>query len=73
MMSRTINNLVNNGLASKEIDPKDRRYLTIQLTEKGMESFQEIEDGMEKFFTQAYNSIPETKRDQVIESLDLLI
>lgn len=72
-MSRTINNLVNNGLVSREIDPKDRRYLTIQLTAKGMESFQEIEAGMEKFFTQVYHSIPETKRDQVIESLGLLI
>lgn len=72
-MSRTINNLVNNGLASREIDPKDRRYLTIQLTEKGIESFQEIEAEMKKFFTRVYNSIPETKRDQVIESLGLLI
>lgn len=72
-MSRTINNLVNNGLASREIDPNDRRYLTIQLTEKGMESFQEIEAEMEKFFTRVYNSIPERKRDQVIESLGLLI
>jgi len=28
---------------------------------------------MEDFFTRVYNSIPEAKRDQVIESLDLLI
>lgn len=72
-MSRTINNLVNNGLALRETDPNDRRYLTIRLTEKGMESFQEIENGMNKFFTRVYHSIPEAKRDQVIESLDLLI
>lgn len=72
-MSRTINNLVNNGLALRETDPNDRRYLTIRLTEKGMESFQEIENGMNKFFTRVYHLIPEAKRDQVIESLDLLI
>lgn len=72
-MSRTINNLVNNGLALRETDPKDRRYLAIRLTVKGMESFQEIENGMNKFFTQVYHSIPEAKRDQVIGSLNLLI
>lgn len=72
-MSRTINNLVNNGLALRKTDPNDRRYLIIRLTEKGMKSYQEIENGMNKFFTRVYNSIPEAKRDQVIESLNLLI
>jgi DNA-binding MarR family transcriptional regulator len=71
-MSRTINNLVLNDLATREIDPEDRRYITIQLTAKGGESFEEIETGMNEYFVKIYQSLPENKRDQVIESLHLL-
>lgn len=72
-MSRTINNLVENDLVVREIDPTDRRYITIRLTAKGVQSFQEIETGMRVYFTQIFQSIPEAKRDQVIESLQILI
>lgn len=71
-MSRTINNLVENDLVAREIDSEDRRYITIQLTPKGRQSFQEIETGMGAYFSQIYQSIPEAKREQVIESLQLL-
>ncbi len=72
-LSRTINNLVQSGLVSREIDSKDRRYITIQLTAKGLQSFKEIEEGMGAYFDQIYQSIPEAKRAQVIESLQLLV
>ena len=72
-MSRTINNLVENDLVVREIDPTDRRYITIRLTAKGVQSFHEIETGMRVYFTQIFQSIPEAKRDQVIESLQILI
>lgn len=72
-MSRTINNLVSSNLVQREIDPSDRRYVTIRLTEQGLQSYQEIETGMNIYFTQIYNTIPENKRDQVIESLHLLL
>jgi len=72
-MSRTINNLVNNGLVERAIDPEDRRYLAIKLTENGMQSFREIELEMERYFTRIYQAIPVSKRDQVIESLLILL
>ena len=72
-MSRTINNLVQDDLVSREIDAKDRRYITIQLTSKGMESFHEIEEKMRVYFEQIYQAIPEAKRAQVVESLQLLL
>ncbi len=72
-MSRTINNLVQNDLVTRELDPKDRRYITIQLTAKGRRSFEEIETGMGEYFAQIYQALPENKRDQVIESLHLLV
>lgn len=72
-MSRTIHNLVENDLVAREIDPEDRRYITIRLTTKGVQSFQKIEAEMGVYFSQILQSIPEAKRDQVIESLQILI
>lgn len=72
-MSKTINNLVNNGMVLRDIDPDDRRFVTIKLTEKGSELFQSIETDREGYFSKVYNSIPENKRKQVIESLQFLI
>lgn len=72
-MSRTVNNLVNGGLASRELDPQDRRYVTITLTDEGSKVFNQIETGMNAYFQNIYTKIPEQKRDQVLESLQLLI
>ncbi len=71
-MSRTINNLVANGMAVREIDPADRRYITIQLTESGRQAFETIEERMEEFFASLFEKIPPGKRTQVLESLQLL-
>jgi DNA-binding MarR family transcriptional regulator len=72
-MSRTINNLVDNDLVVRELHPEDRRYITIRLTEKGIKIFNNIEGGMEQYFDVIFKSIPENKREQVLESLKLLI
>jgi DNA-binding MarR family transcriptional regulator len=72
-MSRTINNLVSNHMVLREIDPKDRRYLTIRLTAQGRQTFREIEVKMERYFEQVYQALPEGKREQVVESIRILL
>jgi len=72
-MSRTVNNLVESGYVKREIDPVDRRYVAISLTERGISLFNSIEEGMNQYFNQVYSLIPEDKREQVIESLYLLV
>jgi DNA-binding MarR family transcriptional regulator len=72
-MSRTVNNLVNQNLAEREIDPNDRRYVKIKLTKEGESSFQSIEESMTQYFETVLTSIADEKRDQVIESLQLLV
>lgn len=72
-MSRTVNNLVTSGLAERLADAKDRRYVTISLTEEGKRHFEDIEDSMGKYFSKVFSSIEEDKRAQVLESLDLLL
>ncbi|MGD0153770.1 MAG: MarR family transcriptional regulator [Thermacetogeniaceae bacterium] len=72
-MSRTINTLVERDLVTREPDSENRRYLSIGLTTKGQALFSEIESGMEQYYQDVYNSLPETKRDQVLESLEILV
>ncbi len=72
-MSRTVNNLVNNGMAGLELDSNDRRYVTIKLTENGLKKFMRIEDNMNLYFTNIFESIPCEKQEQVLESLQILV
>ena len=72
-MSRTIDNLVNSEMVMREVDPEDRRYIRIILTAKGLRAYQGIEDRMKTYFLDVYQSIPETKRQQVIESIKLIL
>jgi DNA-binding MarR family transcriptional regulator len=72
-MSRTVNNLVSGELVEREIDPGDRRYVRINLTENGEKLFNTIESNMELYFSKIYGSIPAEKRFQVLESLQILM
>lgn len=72
-MSRTVNNLVNSGFVIRDIDPADRRYVTISLSESGASLFSSIEEGMNQYFENVYDSIIESKRKQVMESLQILL
>ena len=72
-MSRTINKLVDSGLAIRELHPDDRRYVAIRLTYEGIKIFNSIEGTMEQYYQSIFSSIPEEKREQVLESLQLII
>lgn len=72
-MSRTVNNLVASNLVKRDIDPKDRRYVTISLTESGNRLFESIEDEMNVYFSKIYDFIPSNKQQQVLESLQILL
>ncbi|MBZ4654949.1 MAG: MarR family transcriptional regulator [Peptococcaceae bacterium] len=72
-MSRTVNNLVSNELIERVINPEDRRYVKITLTEKGEQMFKEIEENMGSYFKHILEAIPEDKHQQVVESLRLLM
>ncbi|NLK72767.1 MAG: MarR family transcriptional regulator [Clostridiales bacterium] len=72
-MSRTVDKLVRKGMVKRDIDPSDRRYVTITLTESGNELFRNIEERMNSYFEKVYHSLPMDKREQVLESLGLLL
>ena len=72
-LSRTVNNLVANELAKRDIDPQDRRCVAISLTESGLKLFEGIETSMDLYYSKIYQSIPEDKQQQVLESMQILL
>ncbi len=72
-MSRTVNNLVSNGLVARELNKKDRRYVTIKLSESGIKVFENIETNMNSFYMKVFQSIPCNKQEQVLGSMQTLL
>lgn len=72
-MSRTINKLVDDDLVVRESHPEDRRYIVIKLTDKGTSVFKTIEESMNNYYKKIFVSIPQDKREQVLDSLKILI
>lgn len=71
-MSRTINNLVTSDLVVRDLDAQNRRYVKIQLTDKGRSVCCNIEENMDAYYLEIFNAIPEEKRTSVLESLKIL-
>jgi DNA-binding MarR family transcriptional regulator len=72
-MSRTVNNLVVQNMAQRELDSNDRRYVTIRLTPDGERNFRGIEASMGEYFSKICEAIPPEKRRNVLESLEILL
>jgi DNA-binding MarR family transcriptional regulator len=71
-MSITVSKLVKLGLAGRELDALDRRYVSIVLTEEGKKAFEAIQNGKEAYYSELYASIPENMNIQVIDSITIL-
>ncbi|URZ09191.1 MarR family winged helix-turn-helix transcriptional regulator [Clostridium felsineum] len=72
-MSRTINKLVKEELVIREAHPEDRRYIVIRLTDKGSDLFKRIEKNMTNYYENIFTAIEESKREQILDSLKILI
>lgn len=71
--SRTVDNLVKLNYAKLEVFIENRKFVKIILTDKGLDLFNKIEEGSEKYYKNILELIPENKRSQVIESIEYLI
>lgn len=72
-MSRTVQALVEKGDLRRAPDGADRRRVVIELTDAGRDKFRGIEGTMDAEFSRAWWAIPEGKRSQVLESVELLL
>jgi DNA-binding MarR family transcriptional regulator len=71
-MSRTIDNLVEAGYALRDQDSENRRYVAIRLSQSGKQAYESIEESLIAYYDSILESIPEAKREQVLESLRLI-
>ena len=71
--SRTVEELVKGAFAERRISETDRRFVSLYLTQKGLERFNSIEDSMNSIFENILGFIPEEKQEEVISSLELYI
>lgn len=72
-MSRTVNGLVENEWIERITDPDNRRYIKLTLSPKGQILHDQISSVLNAYFGNIMKDIPENKREQVAESLELLI
>jgi DNA-binding MarR family transcriptional regulator len=72
-LSRHINGMVNVGLVNRALNPKDRRYVSITLTEQGHKVYQSIEGICNSQYAKVFEFIPQEKHQQVLECFNLLV
>ena len=72
-ISRTVNHLVTAEMAIREVDPTNRRYISISLTEDGQQIFTGIKTCMNIYYRQILQKIPEEKQKEVFESIQILL
>lgn len=71
-LSRTVNQLVEDGLLTRDADSADRRYVAISLSDAGEKVYEQNEESMLSYYGGVLEKIPADKRTQVLESLTLL-
>lgn len=71
-LSRTINGMVNIGLVNRILNPNDRRYVLVTLTEHGKNLYEHIENIYNNYYSKVFEFIPEEKHQQVLESFLLV-
>ena len=70
-VSRSVEELVQKGLVTREPSKTDRRSVVLTLTKEGEARFNQIENDMYEKFRKVFSRIPEDKQEQVLESLKL--
>jgi DNA-binding MarR family transcriptional regulator len=71
-LSRTVDGLVGSELVERVINPDDRRFMRISLTDKGRASAAAIDKMCNEYYLELFKLIPDGKQAQIIESLMLL-
>jgi DNA-binding MarR family transcriptional regulator len=71
-LSRTVESLVQDGLADRTPDREDRRATVIQLTAKGRAARDRINTTWDQICRDMFRSIPREKHSQVVESISIL-
>ena len=68
-MSRSVEELVKKGFATREPSKTDRRSVVLKLTESGNDRFKKIEKDMYIEYKKVFSMIKKSDQDKVLEAL----
>jgi DNA-binding MarR family transcriptional regulator len=71
-LSRTIDNMYKTGLVDRLLNPQDRRYVALTLTDRGKGVLGTIETSFDTYIGNIFDFIAEEKHSQVMESITLI-
>ena len=72
-LSRTIDGLVNIGLAERAAHPTDRRFNLLSLTIKGQEVADHINQSNDEFYRRVFEGIESECHDEIIDNFERLV
>lgn len=72
-LTRTLEPLVKYGLLKRDLNPANRREVLISLTDAGLETLQLIQSQMQDIFHRIFSQIPSDRRQEVENSLEILL
>lgn len=72
-VSRLLTGLEKRGWIERDRNPADRRIVEIQLTDIGKQAANTLSDARQLKFDQVLSAIPESRRDDVIDALNVLV
>jgi len=71
-LSRTVDSLVEGGLAERAASPGDRRSVAVRLTARGRAAAERINRAWNRICADMFASIPGKKHGSVVEAMDMI-
>ncbi len=72
-LSRTIDNLVQQGLVLRNVKDNDRRFMAIELSEKGENFYKSLNERYNIIIRESLEGTPQDKQTQLMDALDLFL
>ncbi len=71
-LSRTADNMVRGGLLNRLVNPQDRRYVSLSLTDEGRKARDTIDERANDYVSRIFEFIPREKHRQIMESFEIV-
>lgn len=72
-LSRTIQGMVIIGLVHRTTNEKDRRFVSISLTDQGRKVYDEIDAVYNGFLAEVFEILPADRHDRILEDIGLFV
>ena len=71
-LSRTVDGMLNIGLVNREIDPDDRRFMKLSLTEQGKKLADSINGKCDSYYESVFKQIPQKDHASILSAVQTI-